>query len=411
MKELKQPTIELATPPAEKHLNEGEIRALLKSELLNYRGLIRMGSGRIQAGDTELTPAGISLGTMLPTSEVSIFNWANTLTFSAVDHNTVQWTSGVITLANGKQYSIGAGNTGDMSTITYIYLDVAVSETALQTTITQANAVGAGKIMVAVAKNNAVTTSEAQLQVYGGSVDSLLTADNIATNTLTANEIASNTITAAEMNVSNLSSISANIGTITSGSITGVTVTAKGGSSGIDVKMNSSSGRLEFFEGSDMVGYIAADTSQNVTIDADNELRLQGDKITFDYDIDDNSRVCEWYANGSLRMKLSNGGSLSIDGTYSDGGAGFCEMFEVLDGEKLEVGDTVTTEGDKIKKCRRWENPIGSIPQKPGFIGNNQIEGLPVSFLGREWIKKDAVVGKTWIKLAEKDNLVEYLIK
>jgi hypothetical protein len=411
-KNLEQERVDDITLPENKHLNEAEIRALLKSELANYRGIIRVRSGKLSSGGTELSSSGLLIGGTAPGTEVSLLDWSNTLTFSAVDHDTVEWNSGVITLSDGTIYNITAGNTGDMSTVTYIYLDVAVSETTLQTTIDANDAVGNGKILVGVADNNADTTSDAKFKKFGGGpLDDLLTADNLASNTITANEIAANTVTAAEIGVTQLSSISANIGTITAGTITGVDVTAKGGGSGVDVRLNSTTGRLEFLDGNDVAGYAELDEgTQDVTINADNNLVLEGDGVKIEYDDDDKGTPdCEWFSNGSLRMKLDQDGNLSIDGSYSDGGAGFCERFDSL--EPLEAGETVTTEGDNIRRCKEGEEPIGVIPFNPAFIGRRDIEGPAVSFLGREWVKKGEVIGKSWVKLKEDNNLIEYLVR
>lgn len=177
---------------------------------------------------------------------LSIVGWGHNIVFSSTDYNTVAWTTGTITLANGyTTYSIASGNTGNISAITYIYLDTDTSTTVLQTTTTAGTSVGTNKILIAVAENVADATKYATFQVFGGNGigGTLFTADNIATDSLTANEIAANTITAAEiaaatitttqiaantitagnMNVSTLSAITANLGTITAGSITGLT--------------------------------------------------------------------------------------------------------------------------------------------------------------------------------------------
>jgi len=132
--------------------------------------------------------------------EIALFGWQFAGAFSATDHNTVAWEAAAITLTDGTVYAINAGNTGDISALTYIYLDINISETAFQTTTTPATAVGAGKILIAVAKNVA-SGKKAEYQVFGGSGGrlALLTADNIAANTVTANEIAANTITASEI--------------------------------------------------------------------------------------------------------------------------------------------------------------------------------------------------------------------
>jgi len=86
-----------------------------------------------------------------------------------------------------------AGNTGEMIATTYIYLDVDVSSTTLQITTTSADSVGAKKILIAVAKNNADTTSKATFQAFGGAGGTLITVDSIAANSSSVNEFISNT--------------------------------------------------------------------------------------------------------------------------------------------------------------------------------------------------------------------------
>jgi hypothetical protein len=187
---------------------------------VSYQGAVTCSNISITGGTiTGATLSGIAAGSML-----NIQGWTSTMTFSATDYRTVTWTVGVITLADGTTFNIATGNTGNMAALTYIYFDKAVSTTALQVTTTAATAVGANKILVAVAQNNSDTTSEATLQVFGGSGGLLVKADNIAANTITANEIAANTITAAKMSVTQLSAIAANLGTITAGTITGATI-------------------------------------------------------------------------------------------------------------------------------------------------------------------------------------------
>jgi hypothetical protein len=126
-------------------------------------------------------------------TEISIQGWQNTCIFSSTDYNTVAWATGTITLLDGTTYSITAGNTGNIAALTYIYLNIAVSLTVLQTTTTAATAVGTGKILIAVASPNADTTSKATFQAFGGSGGQLLTVDSIAANSASVNEFISNT--------------------------------------------------------------------------------------------------------------------------------------------------------------------------------------------------------------------------
>lgn len=215
--------------------NDNATAYVLKTGAAKFQSIILSGSVVI---------TGIQIG-----SEISIQGWQLDTVFSATDENTVAWAAGTLTLMSGATYSIGGGNTGNMSARTYIYLDIAISTTAFQTTTTATTAVGSGKILVAVAEDN--SGSDATFQVFGGIGGGLWTTANIATNTITANEIAANTITASEMNVSVLSAISANIGTITSGTITGLTI--RTAATGQRIIMEGSDNSLRFFDSSAQV--------------------------------------------------------------------------------------------------------------------------------------------------------------
>jgi hypothetical protein len=143
-------------------------------------------------------------------SEISIQGWQHDMTFSAADHNTVAWASGTITLLDETTYSITGGNTGNMTALTWIYLDTATSETVLQTTTTASSAIGTGKIIICVAQNVAAG-KKALFKAFAalGGTEKLVTYEDIAASTVTANE----------MNVNTLSAISANMGTITAGTL------------------------------------------------------------------------------------------------------------------------------------------------------------------------------------------------
>jgi len=140
-------------------------------------------------------------------ANLALQSWTINCAFSSTDLNTVSWGSGVITLADGETFSIDAGNTGNMSARTYIYLDIGVSETVLQTTTTPATAVGNGKKLIATAVND---TATATFQVFGGVGGLFINGDVIAANSIVANQI----------NTSTLSAIAADLGTITAGNIT-----------------------------------------------------------------------------------------------------------------------------------------------------------------------------------------------
>lgn len=141
--------------------------------------------------------------------------WAQTSAFSVTDADTVSWGAGTFTASDGTAYSIGAGNTGNMAAKTFVYLDIAVSTTAYQTTTTAATAVGAGKVLVAICQNG---TGEATFMLINDNAYNI-DASNIVALSITANEIAASTITSGKMSVSQLSAIAADMGAITAGTI------------------------------------------------------------------------------------------------------------------------------------------------------------------------------------------------
>jgi len=174
------------------------------------------------------------------TLDVSNWGWGQTSAFTSADLNTVNWGAGTFTSAGGTSYAISAGNTGDMSAKTYVYLDLLASETQYQITTTSADSVGLGKVLIAVAQNaasNATFNLSEATQIVG---------DNIL----------ANTINASKMNVAQLSSISANIGTITSGLITGATVQTA--TSGYRLVMSGSNNSYEFRSGATLLAELKA---------------------------------------------------------------------------------------------------------------------------------------------------------
>lgn len=157
-------------------------------------------------------------GMKLPESSTSISNnnWTYSGTWSVTDLNTIAWGSGTLTTSNGGSYSITGSNTGNMAAKTYIYFALGTSSTAFQTTTTASTAIGAGKILIAIAQNG---TAEANYMVMNDKQHNI-DAANIVAGSITANEISTGTITADRMSVSQLSAIAADMGAITAGTIT-----------------------------------------------------------------------------------------------------------------------------------------------------------------------------------------------
>lgn len=136
--------------------------------------------------------------------------WTNTVNFSSVNENTVDWSEWSLTMPDWTVYTIAAGTTWIMTVITYIYLDVNESETTLQLTTTSWDSVGEDKLLVCVAKNQDAPKYAVYQNFWTNTQDVFITADNIASNSITANE----------MQVNSLSALSADLWYITSWTIT-----------------------------------------------------------------------------------------------------------------------------------------------------------------------------------------------
>lgn len=154
-----------------------------------------------QLNGSVIAPGTIPAGTL----NIANFGWTQTCVFSVVDSDTVAWTGGTFTSANGVSvYSIGPGSTGNMTVKTYVYLDINVSKTAYQVSTVQTDAVGLGKVFIALCQNGTTAATYNLVQT------SQIISDNILANSIDANKL----------NVAVLSAISADLGTITAGTIT-----------------------------------------------------------------------------------------------------------------------------------------------------------------------------------------------
>lgn len=184
----------------------------------------------INTGNTYINGKNIDPDT-LPSTVLDVANWGwgQTCAFSSTDADTVSWGAGTFTSADGNSYSISAGNTGNMSAKTYIYLDLNVSDTTYQTTTTSADSVGVGKVLIAVAEDGASSAT------YNLTEANQIVGDNIL----------ANTIDATKMNVGQLSAITANIGSVTSGTITGALIRTS--SSTTRVELNQTNNDLRIY--------------------------------------------------------------------------------------------------------------------------------------------------------------------
>lgn len=238
-------------------------------------GAITINSG---SGIANLSDAGdLAVLDAITTSQVtskSLLEKSFSMVFSVTDLNTIAWSSGTIALSDGTTYSISSGNTGNMAALTYVYLDPAVSTTVLQTTTTYSTAVGANKVLVGTAQNNAVTAS----WIPYGPGQPLIDGANIGALSIVAGNIAASTITAGKMSVSTLSAITADLGTITAGTVTGATI--RTASSGTRFNMTSST-----FQGINASGTVVFE----IVLSGNVGDVIFGDDATGNYAIWDNS--------------------------------------------------------------------------------------------------------------------------
>ena len=158
-----------------------------------------------------------------PGTDIAIQGWTSSVVFVAADADTVTWSAGgtgQIKILDGTTYTIVAGTTGNMVARTFIYLDINVSLTVLQTTTTATTAVGKGKILVCVAQNNSDATSKASFQPFGGYGGNSLFVDSLAANSASVNEFLSNTAQIKNLIVTNAKINDLSVAKLTSGSIT-----------------------------------------------------------------------------------------------------------------------------------------------------------------------------------------------
>jgi hypothetical protein len=161
-------------------------------------------AGLVIASNITITGGSVAASTIDGTLNLGNLNvanrgWSQTCVFSVTDADTVAWTSGVFTSADGTTYNISAGNTGNMTAKTYIYLDTAVGGgTAYQTTTTASTAIGAGKVLVAIAQNG---TNEATFLVLNGQGGINIDASSIVAGSITANELSASLLYAGAITI------------------------------------------------------------------------------------------------------------------------------------------------------------------------------------------------------------------
>ena len=249
----------------------------------------------------------------LANTDLSATGWNQTCAFSVTDADTVAWGAGTFRTAKGTSYSIGAGNTdnpGGMVSKTYIYLDIAVSTTAYQKTTTQTTAVGASKVLVAVAQNG---TTEARYMLFNDNQQNI-DAANIVAGTVTANEIAASTITGTNILTMNIAGKNATFdtGTVGGWELASNKLSSITGAGGI--VMNATASAITLGANVEQAGYINAGAATAPL--TGNGFYLGWDQATYGFDLragDPAATYMHW--DDSANTLNIVGGSLNVGTT------------------------------------------------------------------------------------------------
>lgn len=348
--------------------------------------------------------------------------------FTAIDDETIQWSSGTIRLADGTVYNISANAAQALTADHVIYFDPNVSLTVLQISTTFSDGIGSNKIPLAYATKSGVATKGADIfpVTFGGKIQ-IDGGTHITDNSIITDNLAANSVTIAELSVVQLSGISADLGTITAGTVTGAILQTA--STGFRAKLSSLNG-IQFLNGATQKGRIRADTGDTIVFDTvgnyqffvgldsvgvwnidgitlasskslgfsggstltdtgaelglDRRLNINGNLITkkiflddleaagptFEYNSANDGSDMNWESVGNVRMKCNQDGNVTADGSFTGGGADFAEMFESIDGKKIHAGISVVVDNGRIREAKKGESPIGVISANPTIIGN-----------------------------------------
>jgi hypothetical protein len=232
---------------------------------------------------------------------------------------------------------------------------------------------------------------------------------------------------------------------ITAGTLVGRTVKAKGTESGVDVWLSSSSGSVDFYNGSSLVAYLIADTSGNVLLDSDNHMYITADgsgddlsitvgdavlisshsgywecnaDLTFVsdnnyvfYNDDGDNTDCHWVSDTTERMELQQDGDLNVDGNLSANNFDFAEYFESVDGEKIPNGTTVVLEVEKVRPALSGETPIGVVSATAGVVlnmgGSEAGNAWGQKYLRDDFGEKVYEEVERWSKVVEEEVIKE----
>ena len=238
-------------------------------------------NGSVTIDGVVITPGTIPATTL----DLGNWGWTQTSIFTVTDADTISWSAGTFTSANGSTVlSIAGGNTGNMAAKTYIYLDINVSTTAYQVSTSVTDPVGLGKVLIAVCQNGATTATFALVQA------AQITGDNILANTIGAGKI----------NVGQLSAITADMGSITAGTITGALIQTAASAPRIEM-----SGAANAFRVYDSGNHLVAGMGT-----------ISGRAIDINTSVDTNNGIFVSDAIGGVGFYYNNTSNVAAKGIY-----------------------------------------------------------------------------------------------
>lgn len=156
-------------------------------------------------------------------------SYGHDLVFSAPDWDTVAWTAGTLRLADGTEYAITAGNTGNLASdaVRFIYFDSTISTTVLQVAAAALGTIGENAVYLASAKRASTGSGGGEVAYFRPGVGAMsLNGDQLSPSSIRTLHLTADSVLAGNIDVDYLRAISADLGNIISGYISNPTNTA-----------------------------------------------------------------------------------------------------------------------------------------------------------------------------------------
>lgn len=143
---------------------------------------------------------------------------------------------------------------------------------------------------------------------------------------------------------------------------------------------------------------LAQNGSSSIVLAAGGDVGVfESNNVTITYNSDVTGGEVTFRTIGNTRMRITDVGNVTADGTFVGGGADVAEMFESVDGKKIPKGTSIVLIDGKVREAKKGEKPFGVISTNPGLIGNAGGEDADTNWQGKylknelgEYIMEDA---------------------